>query len=117
MRPYGFDARIGRLMIVMTYISVALLVVGVVLMAVNGISPLDGAPAFDPSLIWTDLRAGLPVGFLWLGLIAVIATPIVRVAVSAVGFAREGQWRMVAVGTGILLVIAVGIVTSIATEH
>jgi hypothetical protein len=41
----------------------------------------------------------------------------VRVAVSAIGFAREGQWRMVAVGTGILLVIAVGIATSIASEH
>ena len=117
MRPHGFDARIGRLMIVMTYVSVALLVVGVTLMLVNGISPLDGAPAFDPTLIWTDMKAGLPVGFLWLGRIAVIATPMVRVAVSAVGFAREGQWRMVGVGAGILIVIAVGIVTSIAQEH
>ena len=117
MSGYGFDARIGRLMIVMTYISVALLAVGVVLMLVNGISPLDDAPAFDLSAIWTDLLAGIPVGFLWLGLIVVIATPIVRVAVSSVGFAREGQWRMVGVGVGILLVIAVGIVSSIALEH
>jgi uncharacterized membrane protein len=117
MKPHGFDARIGRLMIVMTYLSVGLLVIGVVLMLVNGISPLDSAPVFDPSAIWADLRAGLPVGFLWLGLVVVIATPIVRVAVSAVGFAREGQWRMVGVGAGILLIIAIGIVTSIAQEH
>ncbi len=117
MRPHGFDSTIGRLMIAMTYISVGLLLVGVVLMLVNGISPLDQAPVFDPSLIWAELRAGMPVGFLWLGLIVVIATPIVRVAVSAVGYARQGQWRMVGVGTGILLVIAVGIVTSIVVEH
>ncbi len=46
-----------------------------------------------------------------------LATPIVRVAVSSVGFAREGQWRMVAVGLGILAVILIGIVSSIALEH
>lgn len=117
MRPQGFDSTIGRLMIGMTYISVGLLLVGVILMLVNGISPLDQAPVFDPSLIWAELLAGMPVGFLWLGLIVVIATPIVRVAASAVGYARLGEWRMVGVGTGILLVIAVGIVTSIVVEH
>lgn len=112
-----FDARIGRLMIAMTYVSVGLLAVGVVLMIANGISPLDGAPTFDLSLIWADLAAGIPVGFLWLGLIVVIATPIVRVAVAAVGFAGEGQWRLVGVGVGILVVIAVGILTSLASER
>ena len=117
MKGYGFDARIGRLMIVMTYISDGLLEVGVVLMLANGISPLDGAPTFDIHAIPDALKAGAPVGFLWLGLIAVIATPLVRVAVSAVGFAREGQWRMVAIGAGILLVIAVGIASSLVLEH
>ncbi len=117
MNGYGFDARIGRLMIVMTYVAVGLLTIGVVLMIATGISPLDGAPSFDPSRVWADLLAGMPVGFLWLGLIVVIATPIVRVAVAAIGFARGGQWRMVGVGVGILLVIAIGIATSIVLEH
>ena len=117
MNGFEFDARIGRLMIVMTYISVGLLAVGVVLMLVNGISPLDDAPSFDLNAIWADLLAGMPVGFLWLGLIVVIATPIVRVSVAAIGFARQGQWRMVGVGLGILLVIAIGIATSIVLEH
>lgn len=117
MNQHRFDSTIGRLMVAMTYVAVALLIVGVVLMAVHGTSPLDGGQAFDPAMLWAELRNGAPVGFLWLGLVVVIATPIVRVAVSAVGFAREGRWRMVGVGAGILLVIAVGIVTSIATEH
>ena len=117
MSGFGFDARIGRLMIAMTYLAVGLLTVGVVLMIANGISPLDGAPAFDPGQIRADILAGQPAAFLWLGLIVVIATPIVRAAVAAIGFAREGQWRMVGVGAGILLVIAVGIASSIALEH
>lgn len=116
MNTHRFDSTIGRLMVAMTYVAVALLMVGVALMIANGISPLEGGPAFDPALIWDDIRAGVPAGFLWLGLVAVIATPIVRVVVSTIGFAREDSWRMVAVGVGILLVIAVGIVTTLATD-
>ena len=117
MRDHGFDSTIGRLMIVMTYIAVALLGIGVLLMAVDGISPLVGGPVFDATIIVDELRAGIPAGFLWVGLVVVIATPIVRVAVSSVGFAREGQWRMVAVGLGILAIILIGIVRSIAVER
>jgi uncharacterized membrane protein len=117
MRERGFDSTVGRLMIAMTYVAVALLAVGVVLMIANGISPLVGGPAFDVGVIVEEVRAGVPTGFIWLGLVVVIATPIVRVAVSSVGFAREGQWRMVAVGLGILAIILVGIVSSIAVEH
>jgi uncharacterized membrane protein len=117
MRERSFDSTVGRLMIVMTYVAVALLAIGVVLMVVHGISPLVGGPTFDASVVIDELRAGIPTGFIWLGLVVVIATPIVRVAVSSVGFAREGQWRMVAVGLGILAIILIGIVSSIALEH
>jgi uncharacterized membrane protein len=117
MNQRGFDATVGRLMIAMTYVAVALLAVGVVLMVANGISPLVGGPTFDASLLIEDLLAGVPTGFIWAGLVVVIATPIVRVAVSSVGFARGGQWRMVGVGLGILAIILIGIVSSIALEH
>jgi uncharacterized membrane protein len=117
MNQHGFDSTLGRLMVAMTYVAVALLIVGVALMAVQGISALDGGPAFDPALLWAELRNGAPVGFLWLGLVMVIATPIVRVAVASVAFAREAEWRMVGIGAAILLVIAVGIVSSLASEH
>jgi uncharacterized membrane protein len=117
MRDRGFDSTVGRLMIAMTYVAVVLLAIGVILMIANGISPLVGGPVFDAGVVLEELRAGIPTGFIWLGLVVVIATPIVRVAVSSVGFAREGQWRMVGVGLGILTIIAIGIVTSIAMEH
>jgi uncharacterized membrane protein len=55
-----------------------------------------------------------PIGFLWLGLLAVIAAPIARVGVALVAYAREGDRLMVAVSAAILLVIAVAIGSAIA---
>ena len=106
--------RIGRLLIAMTYTSVAILVVGVVLMVAAGISPLSGGPPFDPSALVAELTTGTPAGFLWLGLLFVIATPIVRVIGAAISFGLGGQWIMVWVAVAILLVIVIGVVSALA---
>ncbi|HEX6869032.1 MAG TPA: DUF1634 domain-containing protein [Candidatus Limnocylindrales bacterium] len=111
-----FERVIGRLLIVLTYVSVALLVIGVLLMVATGVSPLDGGPGFDPTELVAQVLALSPVGFLWLGLIAVIATPISRVVGAAIGFGRAGDRLLVAVAVGILIVIAVGVVTALASE-
>ncbi len=52
-----FERIIGRMLILLTYVSVALLIVGVLLMLRDGISPLDGAPPFDPATIPADIVA------------------------------------------------------------
>jgi uncharacterized membrane protein len=109
-----FDRTLGRLLIVVTYLAVALLTIGVLLMVVSGISPLSGGPRLDPAALVTDLVTLTPAGFLWLGLLAVIATPISRVIAAAVGFARTGDRGMVGVAVAILVVIAVGIATALA---
>lgn len=103
---------IGRLLIVLTYLAVGLLVAGVAAMVVAGISPTDPAPPSDPAAILA-LR---PEGILWLGLAAVIATPILRVAAAALAYARRAEWRMLAISIAILVVIAVGVATSLLTE-
>jgi uncharacterized membrane protein len=103
----------GRLLIVVTYLSVGLLVIGLVLMAVDGISPLDTGPPLDLATLGSQLRAFDPVAYLWLGLLAVIAAPIGRVIVSGVSYARAGDRLMVAVSIGILAVIAVGVGTAL----
>lgn len=110
-----FDRTIGRLLIAVTYVAVTLLAIGVLLLVATGISPLSGGPSLDLAALPTDLVTLTPAGFLWLGLLAVIATPISRVIAAAVGFARVGDRRLVGVGVAILLVIAVGIVTSLAS--
>ncbi len=50
-----------------------------------------------------------PAGFLWLGLVAVVATPAARVAASLVGFARRGERTMVVVASLILAVIVISV--------
>lgn len=108
----AFERRIGRLLIVVTYLAVGLLLAGVALMVVNGISPLDGGPALDLRTLPADLAALAPAGFLWLGLLAVIATPVSRVVAAAIGFGRAGDRMMVLVAVAILVVITIGIVAA-----
>jgi uncharacterized membrane protein len=106
------ERSIARLLTVGTYASVALLVFGVVLMLANGIGPRSGGPVFDSARLGPDLMAFRPAGFIWLGLIAVVATPAARVLASLVGYARRGERTMVIVAALILLVIALSVVLS-----
>lgn len=110
------ERTIGRLLIGITYVAVALLVAGVVAMLVAGISPLDVPPALDVDTLVAAVRGLEPVGLLWLGLAVVIATPIVRVVAAAVTYVRSGEVRMVLISLAILAVIAIGIVSSLVTE-
>ncbi len=115
-RQLEVERLIGRLLVWLTYISVGLLVAGVVLMLVERhLAPRPSSP-FDPASIVADVTALRPVGFLWLGLMMVIATPILRVLVAGLGYARDRDWTMVLVAIGILVVIAVGVATAALTE-
>jgi uncharacterized membrane protein len=107
------DRTIARILTIGTYLSVGLLAIGVALMALNGISPLATAPPLDPALLLAQIRAADPVGFLWLGLIVVIATPIARVTASLVGYARDGERAMVLVSIAILVVIATSVALAV----
>ena len=108
-RAAAAEYRIGRLLIAMTYVAVGLLVVGVVLMIADGISPLNGGPGLDLATLGSQLVALDPAAFLWLGLLVVVATPIGRVIVAGIAYARQADWLMVAIALGILAVIAIGV--------
>ena len=112
----GFERRMGRLLIAVTYVAVGLLLVGVLLMAVSGISPLAGGPAFEPTTLVGDIVALRPAGFLWLGLLAVMATPVSRVAAAAIGFGRRGEPLMMLISLAILAVIGLGVAAALITE-
>jgi uncharacterized membrane protein len=111
----NFDRAIGRLLIGVTYVATALLVIGVLLMIAGGISPSSGGPGLDLASLPTDLATLAPSGFLWLGLLVVIATPISRVIAAAVGFWSTGDRQLVAVAVAILVVIGVAVGTAVAT--
>lgn len=112
------DRTIARLLTSGTYLSVALLAVGVALMAATGLSPLDGTVStIDPGRMVADVLALRPLGFLWLGLLAAIATPLARVAVSLVGYVRGGETRMALTAAAILVVVAAAVVLGLAAER
>ncbi len=112
----GLERTIARLLTVGTYTSIVLLGIGFALMLANGIGPLDGAPPFDPRAIPADIVALQPTGFLWLGLIVVVATPAARVAASLVGYLRSGERRMAVVAAAILVVITLSVVLASGLE-
>jgi uncharacterized membrane protein len=109
-----FERRLGRLLIVVTYVAVTLLLVGVVRLIAAGISPLSGGPRLDAAGLVASLLALDPAAFLWLGLIAVLATPVSRVLGAAIGFARGGERMMAAISLAILGVIGVGVTVALA---
>jgi uncharacterized membrane protein len=108
-RTADLDRSIAHILTIGTYGSVALLGVGVVLMFAAGISPLAGGPAFELSLLIDDLGHLRPAGFLWLGILAVVATPSARVIASLIGFLRRGELAMAGVAVLILAVIALSV--------
>lgn len=107
--PVDMDRAIARLLTLGTYASVALLAVGVVLMVVAGIGPLSGGRPFDPAVLVDDVVRLRPTGFLWLGLVTVVATPAARVVASLIGFAARGDRAMATVAILILAVIALSV--------
>lgn len=112
----SLESSIGRLLTIGTYVSVGLIAVGTVLLIGSGRSPLDAAPALDPGRLAADLLGLQPAGFLWLGILGVVATPAARVAAAFVGFNRSGERRMALVAAAILIVIAIGVVTGTAAS-
>jgi uncharacterized membrane protein len=85
-------------------------------MVMHGISPLDPAPAFDLRSIPIQIAALDPLGFLWLGLVVVIATPSARVAVALLGYARAGDRRMALVAVAVLVVIGLSVALASTLE-
>jgi uncharacterized membrane protein len=107
--PLDIERVVARLLIVGTYASVVLLGLGVTAMIATGMSPLDPAPPLDASRLFADIIGLRPAGFLWLGLLAVIATPSARVGASLIGYLRQHDRPMAIVATLILCVIALSV--------
>ena len=112
----ALERTIARLLTGGTYLSMACLVAGVVLMLANGIGPLAGGAAFAPERLVPDLMAGRPTGLLWLGLLVMVLTPAARVTASLIGYVRRGERSMAIVAGLILAVIATSVVLASALE-
>jgi uncharacterized membrane protein len=118
-RPAGasLEGRVARVLKVGTNVAVALVAVGVVLMLVNGHSPMEAAPGLDPATLLADLASLRPAAFIWLGVLVVLATPAARVLTAGIGYLRKGEREMAVVGGLILAVIALGVLASTFTPQ
>ena len=103
------EATVSRVLKVGTYAGIALIAVGVVLIVVDGRSPLDVAPSLDLGRLPADLAALHPSAFLWLGVLLVLTTPPARVLTALIGYLRGSEREMAIVATLILVVIALGV--------
>jgi uncharacterized membrane protein len=115
--PAGVEAQIARILALGTRLGIALLAVGSLLLVAAGISPLaEDWPPLDLAALPADLLALRPEGFLWLGLLVTIATPLLRVMAATLGFARAGERRMVVLGVAVLVVIALAVVAGTTAD-
>jgi uncharacterized membrane protein len=71
-----------------------------------------GQPTLDPTVLVEGVAAGNPVSVLQLGTLVLIATPLARVAASALLFLRDGDLLYVGIAVLVLttLVIAIFVV-------
>jgi uncharacterized membrane protein len=115
---YAMEAVVGRLLVVGTWLAMALVFAGVVLMLASGIDPLAhrAIPAFRPSEVPAQLVALRPEGFLSTGIVLVVALPIGRVIVSGLGFLAARDLRMAAISLAVLVVVLISVVSSIALD-
>jgi len=104
------DVLVARLLTLGTRLAVAALTVGTLLFLLGGGSPLamDWARP-DPADLPAGLAALRPEAFLWLGLVLTVATPLLRVGSSTLAFARSGERVQVALGLGVLAVVALAV--------
>jgi uncharacterized membrane protein len=107
------DRSIAHVLRAGTLASIGLLAIGVALLLGVGGSPLDRTmPGLDPARIPADVVALRPEGFLWLGLLATLATPLLRVTAAVIGLLGAGERRMAGLGVAVLIVITLAVVVA-----
>lgn len=113
---YAMEAVVARLLVVGTWLAMGLVLAGVILMLADGIDPLDhgAVPPFQLTAIPAEILALEPVGFLWAGIVLIIALPIGRVVVSGLGFLAARDLRMAGISLAVLVVVLVSVLSSIA---
>jgi uncharacterized membrane protein len=115
---WALEAAIGRLLVAGTWTAMALIAVGVALTLASGVDPLAHGPIppFDLGSIPSELIALQPAGFLWAGIVLVIALPVGRVVVAGLGFLGAREWRLALISLAVLLVVLVSIGAALGLE-
>jgi uncharacterized membrane protein len=111
---FAIEALVARILVAGTYLAIGLILVGVLGLVASGVDPLaHGAiPPFDLPAIPAELAGLQPTGFIWAGIVTVMALPIGRVVVAGAGFFAAGERRLALVSALVVLVVALSIVAA-----
>jgi uncharacterized membrane protein len=91
--------------VVLSALIISIGMVGVLLLHGNQASAL---PVPDSLVtVWQGIQAGNPLAVVMAGLLVLLATPVLRVAVSVVAFALEGDIRYVVITSLVLLILLI----------
>jgi uncharacterized membrane protein len=113
--PERFRVLVSSVLIVGVVTSAFLLTVAFAAsLAVGWDGSLVGAadrvrPDADFSNLVTSLSRGRPIAIAQLGLLVLVATPVVRVLASVIGFALEGDRLYAAITLGVLSILLVSL--------
>lgn len=102
----------GERRVVQLLLRTGLLLAAALIAAGLGLAALHGhlvTHAVSVSELPALLRAGRPSGFMALGILVLLATPILRVLFLIGGFALDRDWRFSAVAAGVALFLLAGI--------
>jgi uncharacterized membrane protein len=103
-------------------LSAAIICIGLAMLVAEGTIAhtmrIDAAVAYprDLGALFSGLLALDPASVIALGLVVLIATPFIRVAVSIMAFALERDWRYVAITAIVLAILFSGIILGRAVE-
>jgi uncharacterized membrane protein len=73
-------------------------------------APASPAPLTDFGAVWSGLVAVRPVAVVQLGLLVLVATPVVRVATTCAAFVLEGDRTFAALTAIVLVILLAGLV-------
>jgi len=114
----ALETAIARLLVVGTWLAMALVLAGVLLLLASGVDPLTrrDVPSFDLTRIPADLVGLRPGGFLWAGIALIVTLPVGRVVVAGLGFLAARDGRLALVSILVLLVVIVSIAAALGLE-
>lgn len=98
----------------------AIILVGLALFVVEGPSGTEprslhavlsgGALTVHPSAIVHGVTSGNPIAIIHLGVLALILTPMMRVAMTVILFSAQREWLFVAITTTVLAILVMGLI-------
>lgn len=74
-------------------------------LASGGTGYTPGQYPIAPSAIAQGLAASHAGALIALGLALLVGTPLIRVCIAALAYAREGEWRLAAISVGVLAIL------------